>query len=308
MPGRAGPPLLGQAAHAVEPGAGVVGVDAEQPQLGVAGHHLHAEVAAPLVEHLPERAHPGRRGGGRRALVETSREPVAERPGRERHHHRVPEGRGGERQRHGAPARVPAVAAEEHEDAVEISNLNRQPLFGDADRGRRKATAAAERVARLHPGVQVEGLDRRLEAGSAPALLADVDVVVDASDNFATRFLANDASLAARRVLVHGAVLRYTAQFLTVVPGNTGCLRCLFEGPPEEGTVPTCAQAGVLGALAGFAGSLMAAEALRVLAGEQGAYAGRLVSLEARSGRTRVVPVRNRAGCPACGGAAEVAP
>src|SRR5512137_3014981 len=190
------------------------------------------------------------------------------------------------------------------EDEVELSNLNRQPLFGDADLGRRKAAAAAERIALLHPAVRVEGRDLRFGPAVAEDLVRGCDVVVDASDNFATRFLANDVAVAARRPLVHGAVLRYTAQFLTVMPGKTGCLRCLFEAPPAEGTIPTCAQAGVLGALAGFAGALMGAEALRVLAGERGAYAGRLVAYEARTGKSRLVPLRVRAGCPTCGAAA----
>ncbi len=186
------------------------------------------------------------------------------------------------------------------EDEVETSNLNRQPLYGEADLGRRKAAAAAERIGLLHPSVRVEGRDLRFGPEDAEDLVRGCDVVLDASDNFATRFLANDVAMAARRPLVHGAVLRFTAQFLTVMPGKTGCLRCLFEAPPAEGTVPTCAQAGVLGALAGFAGALMAAEALRLLSGERGAYAGRLVAFDARSGRSRLVPLRIRAGCPAC--------
>src|SRR5512137_632710 len=190
------------------------------------------------------------------------------------------------------------------EDEVEVSNLNRQPLFGDADLGKRKAPTAAARVSLLHPSVKVEGRDLRFGPDVAEDLVRGCDVVVDASDNFPTRFLANDVALAARRPLVHGAVLRYTAQFLTVMPGKTGCLRCLFEAPPAEGTVPTCAQAGVLGALAGFAGALMGAEALRLLAGERGAYAGRLVAYDGRSGRSRLVPLRVRAGCPTCGAAA----
>jgi molybdopterin/thiamine biosynthesis adenylyltransferase len=190
------------------------------------------------------------------------------------------------------------------EDAVETSNLNRQPLFGEADLGKRKALTAAALLARIHPTVKVEPQDARFDPDNAAALVQGADVVVDASDNFATRFLANDTAIAARRPLVHGGVLRFSAQFLTVMPGKTGCLRCLFEAPPAEGTVPTCAQAGVLGALAGFAGALMGAEALRLLAGERGAYAGRLVAFDGRSGRTRLVPVRVRAGCPVCSAAA----
>jgi len=188
------------------------------------------------------------------------------------------------------------------DDAVETSNLNRQPLFGEAELGRRKAEAAEERIRRLHPRVRVEGVDRRFDAGCAAEAVRSADVVVDGSDNFATKFLASDAAVAGRRPLVHGGVLRYTAQLLTVMPGQTGCLRCLFEEPPPPGSVPSCAQAGILGALAGFAGALLAAEALRLLAGERGAYAGRLVVFEARPGRTRIVPLRIRPGCPACEG------
>jgi molybdopterin/thiamine biosynthesis adenylyltransferase len=186
-------------------------------------------------------------------------------------------------------------------DAVELSNLNRQPLFGDADLGSRKAAAAAARLARLFPAVQVEPLDARFVPENAEGLARSADVIVDGSDNFETKFLANDVAVATGRPLVHGGILRYSAQILTVVPGETGCLRCLFEAPPPPGAVPTCAEAGVLGALAGFAGSLLGAEAVRLLAGERGALAGRLLVYEARAARARSVPVRRRPGCAACG-------
>jgi molybdopterin/thiamine biosynthesis adenylyltransferase len=192
-------------------------------------------------------------------------------------------------------------------DAVETSNLARQPIFGEADLGERKAAAAARRIARTFPSVNVEAVDARFDERTAPELVRRADVVIDGSDNFATRFLANDAALAAGKVLVHGGVLRFTAQLLTVLPGKTGCLRCLFEGPPPEGEVPTCAEAGVLGPLVGFAGSLMGADAVRVLSGDNSAYAGRLLVYEGRSARSRTVPVRLRDGCPACAAAPKPA-
>jgi molybdopterin-synthase adenylyltransferase len=189
------------------------------------------------------------------------------------------------------------------DDAVETSNLNRQPLFKEADVGERKARAAAARLRAIFPTVEVHARDARFDAGNALDLLAEVDLVVDGSDNFETKFLANDAALRARKPLVHGGVLRTTAQLLTVVPGGLGgCLRCLFEAPPPAGSVPSCAQAGIVGAVAGFAGALMGAEALRVLAGERGAYEGRLFTWEARTARSRIVLVRRRPGCPACAG------
>jgi molybdopterin-synthase adenylyltransferase len=193
------------------------------------------------------------------------------------------------------------------DDAVETSNLNRQPLFTEQALGQRKAAAAAARLAALHPGVHVEALDRRFDAAGAEALVRSVDVVVDGSDNFATKFLASDAATRCARPLVHGGVLRTTAQILTVVPGLTGCVRCLFEAPPPPGQVPSCAEAGIVGALAGHAGALMGAEALRLLKGERGAYAGRLLVFEARSGRARLVLVRRRLGCPACAGTQPLA-
>ncbi len=193
------------------------------------------------------------------------------------------------------------------DDAVESSNLNRQPLFTEADLGRRKALAAAERLRALHPGLKVEPLDRRFDAAGAEALVRSVDVVVDGSDNFATKFLASDAATRCGRTLVHGGVLRTTAQILTVVPGLSGCIRCLFEGPPPPGQVPSCAEAGIVGALASHAGALMGAEALRLLSGERGAYAGRLLVFEARGGRSRLVLVRRRIGCPACAGTQPLA-
>jgi molybdopterin-synthase adenylyltransferase len=185
-------------------------------------------------------------------------------------------------------------------DAVETSNLNRQPLFTEADLGLRKAAAAGRRLARLFPAVRLESIDGRFDDATAAALVRSVDVVVDGSDNFPTKFLANDAAMAAGKPLVHGGILRFTAQLLTVVPGATGCLRCLFEEPPPPGAVPTCAEAGVLGPLAGFAGALMGTEAVRLLSGERGTYAGRLLVYEARSAGSRTVPVRPREGCPAC--------
>jgi molybdopterin/thiamine biosynthesis adenylyltransferase len=186
-------------------------------------------------------------------------------------------------------------------DAVETSNLNRQPLFGEDDVGARKADAAAARLRALFPRLAVVALDVRFAAANAAELVRGAQVVVDGSDNFETKFLLNDTAVRARVPLVHGGVLRTTAQLLTIAPASLGgCLRCLFEAPPPAGEVPSCAQAGILGPVAGFAGALMGAEALRLLARERGAYEGRLFTYEARTARSRLVPVRKRPGCTAC--------
>ena len=144
-------------------------------------------------------------------------------------------------------------------DLIETSNLNRQPLFLESDLGERKAAVAAGRLRALRPLLVVEPLDARFDEGNAAQRVRGVDVVIDGSDNFATKFLANDAAVAAGKPLIHGGILRTTAQLMTVVPGPAGCLRCLFEEPPPPDAMPPNAQAGVLGALAGFAGALMAA-------------------------------------------------
>jgi molybdopterin/thiamine biosynthesis adenylyltransferase len=188
-------------------------------------------------------------------------------------------------------------------DVVDTSNLNRQALFKEADVGERKVRVAAARLRALYPWVEVDARDERFEPGNAVELMRAADVTLDGSDNFATKFLASDAAMRTRKPLVHGGVLRTTAQILTIAPGGLGgCLRCLFEAPPPEGEVPSCAVAGILGPVATFAGGLMAAEALRLLGGERGAYEGRLFTYEARSARGRLVLVRRRQGCPGCAG------
>jgi len=190
--------------------------------------------------------------------------------------------------------------------AVELADLTRQPLLGEADVGQRKAAAAARRLAALFPRLRVEGLDQRLDASSAPALLASTDVVADCSGHFATMFLLNDTAVGAGKALVHGAAVGLTAHVLTVIPGSAGCLRCLFEGPPPLGAVLGPARIGLFGPLAGFAGALVGREAVRLLSGEAPAHAGLLLEYEARSARTRTVPVRRRPGCAGC--AAVAAP
>jgi len=195
---------------------------------------------------------------------------------------------------------------------VETSDLAWQPLYREADLGARRAAAARARLALLFPDLDVGALDQPLDEASAGTLFRQADAIVDGAPRFEDKFLASDAAVAARKPLVHGGLLRYSAQILTLTPGASGCLRCLFEGPPPRGAVPSVAEAGVLGPLAGLAGALMGAEALRLLAGERGSYAGRMMIYEARGARGRAVNVRPREGCPVCaavrGPAAERGP
>lgn len=184
-------------------------------------------------------------------------------------------------------------------DRVDESNLHRQILFEDEDAGRSKVAVAAQRLAERWPGIAVEPRAIRFEDGTADRLLAGVDVVIDGSDNFPTRFLANDLCVEAGVPLVHAAVLGWSAQIMTVdMSTERGCYRCLFEDPPEDGAVPTCARAGVLGPVAGVIGALAAAEAIRLLLGQRPAHAGRLLTYESRGRQFRSVQFNRRSDCP----------
>jgi adenylyltransferase/sulfurtransferase len=186
-------------------------------------------------------------------------------------------------------------------DVVELSNLQRQTLFVTADVGRPKAEAAAERLRAAAPSVRIEPHAIRLDAATAWDLFEDADLIVDGSDNFATKFLVNDACVLGEIPLVTGGIRQWLGQILTVWPGRSPCYRCLFEEPPPPGEIPSCAEVGVLGALAGIVGALQAREALRLLRGEPAPTQGMLLTIEAQSGLVRRVPVSERPGCAVCG-------
>lgn len=192
------------------------------------------------------------------------------------------------------------------DEPVASADLVVQPLLDDADVGRSRSSGLARALARLHPALEVIVTPTPADAAGALALVRGVEVVIDAPGRFPTMFLCGDAAAAAGVPLVHGAVLGHTAQLLSVVPGATGCLRCLFEGPPRP--EPGAADPDPLGPLAGLVGSLLGVEAVRLLEGHAGAYAGRLVVYEVRSAWSRAVPLHRRPGCPACGAPGAAAP
>lgn len=178
------------------------------------------------------------------------------------------------------------------DDTVSLSNLQRQVIHGTPDLGRPKIESAAEAVHRLNPHVAVEGHALRLDAANATDLIAQYDVVADGSDNFATRYCVSDACFHAGRPLVTAALGRFDGTLTTIRAHETGSdgrpnptYRCLFPNPPPPGTVPPCAEAGVLGALAGVMGSLMAMEVIRAVAGFGEPLVGRLLMVDARSMR-----------------------
>ncbi|MDW7711711.1 MAG: HesA/MoeB/ThiF family protein [Deferrisomatales bacterium] len=187
------------------------------------------------------------------------------------------------------------------DDRVELTNLQRQVIHATADLGRAKAASAAERLRALNPEIRVEEHPVRLRAANAPAILAGYDAAVDGSDTFASKFLVNDACAAAGLPHVFAGILAFEGQLLTVVPGRGPCYRCFFREPPPPGSVPTCAQAGILGPVAGVLGSLQALEVLKLLLGVGEPAAGRLVLFDGLGLTWREVAVQRDPRCPACG-------
>lgn len=187
-------------------------------------------------------------------------------------------------------------------DAVDLSNLHRQILFGTADVGRPKAEAAAAALRRANPDVRVEALTQRVTAENARALFRGHGVVVEGSDSPETKFAANDAAIALGIPIVVGGVVRFSGQVLAVLPGRSACYRCVFEAPPS-GEAETCEAAGVLGAAAGVVGALMAVEAQKILLGIGPAAGGSMRVLDLLAGTERAVPWPRRPGCAACGSA-----
>ncbi|SDQ72137.1 adenylyltransferase and sulfurtransferase [Quadrisphaera sp. DSM 44207] len=178
------------------------------------------------------------------------------------------------------------------DDVVEASNLQRQVLHGVEDLGRAKADSAARAVHRLDPGVVVEPVRERLTDANADRLLAGCDLVVDGADNFATRYAVADACARLGLPEVFGSVLRFDAQVGVFWPGRGATYRDVFPAPPPAGSVASCAEAGVLGALCGVVGSVMAVEAVKVLTGTGRPLVDRLLVLDALTMSWRAVRVR----------------
>lgn len=193
-------------------------------------------------------------------------------------------------------------------DHVSLSNLQRQIAHRTADIGRLKTESAAEAATAINPHVRVEAHPFRLTEENAQALISQYDIVLDGSDNFATRFLVNDACHHAGRTLVSAAVGQFDGQ-LAVYKSHLRpdgqrlypCYRCLFPEPPPEGTVPSCTEAGILGALTGVLGSMQALEALKEILAIGETMAGRLMLYDALGGLVRTVKVLPDPECKLCG-------
>jgi molybdopterin-synthase adenylyltransferase len=195
------------------------------------------------------------------------------------------------------------------DDRVELSNLQRQIAHTTARLGMLKALSAAEAGAAINPGVRIETHPTRLTPDNAASLIARYDIVCDGTDNFATRFLVADACVLGRRTLVSAAVLRFEGQLSVFKPhAHDGgpCYRCLFPEPPPEGVVPSCSEAGVLGAVTGVMGTLQATETLKEILGIGESLSGRLLIWDALATRFRMVRLCQDRACALCGPAATI--
>lgn len=185
-------------------------------------------------------------------------------------------------------------------DVVDLSNLQRQVIHSTPDVGRLKVESAREKLLRLNPGVQVNAHADFLRAENVLELIRPYDFIVDGTDNFPVKFLINDACVMAGKPFSHGGILRFEGQTFTHLPG-TACYRCLFGAPPPPGEVPSCSQAGILGAIAGMLGTIQAAETLKYLAGVGELLTDQLLTFDAKTMDFHKLRVPRNNHCPLCG-------
>ena len=187
-------------------------------------------------------------------------------------------------------------------DDVDLSNLQRQILHGTKDIGRAKLESAQDRLRDINPEIGIELHQCRFSSENAPQIVSKYDIVVDGSDNFATRYLSNDVCVFARKPNVYGSVFRFEGQTTVFAPHLGGpCYRCLFPEPPPPDAVPNCAQAGVLGVLPGIIGLLQTIEAIKLIIGIGEPLVGRLLHFDALKVKFRELNLRRDAQCPVCG-------
>lgn len=185
-------------------------------------------------------------------------------------------------------------------DHVELSNLQRQIAHFTRDVNTPKVESAANKMKDINPDVTVYTYQNYLCADNIRDIIKGYDFVVDGTDNFPTKFLVNDACIMEDIPFSHGGILRFDGQAMTVIPGKSSCYRCSFRNPPPPEAVPTCSQAGVLGAIAGMLGTIQAAEALKFITGAGELLTDTLLSFNAKTMDFRKAPLKKQADCPIC--------
>lgn len=186
-------------------------------------------------------------------------------------------------------------------DEVDLSNLQRQIIHSSRDLGKAKALSAQESLEALNPEIKVTTYLVRAQAQNIMELIRDYDFIIDGTDNFPAKFLINDACVLGGKPFSHAGILRFQGQLMTYIPGGGPCYRCVFTAPPPPEAVPSCREAGVIGALAGVIGSLQAAQAVNYLAGIGEAPAGSLLTYDALKTEFRKIRLPRRRDCAVCG-------
>ena len=185
-------------------------------------------------------------------------------------------------------------------DVVDLSNLQRQIIHFTADVKKAKVLSAKEKIEQLNPDVTMVTYQDLLTANNVIEIIEQYDFIIDGTDNFATKFLVNDACVLAKKPFSHGGILRFEGQSFTYVPGQA-CYRCVFNAPPPPNAVATCSQAGVLGSIAGILGTIQATEAIKYLIGKGKLLTNRLLVFNALDMEFRNVKFKHNSNCPICG-------
>lgn len=185
-------------------------------------------------------------------------------------------------------------------DTVDLSNLNRQILHNTGDLGKPKTASAYEKLSRLNPDISICTTNVRLTAENAAELISDYQVVVDATDNFPTRYILNQACANQRIPFIHGGISGFFGQVTTIIPGQGPCFQCLFRDPPPPEALP--AAPGVLGAVAGTIGTIQAGEVVKIILGTGRLLTGRLLMYDALEMSFREIAIKRDGGCTVCGG------
>jgi adenylyltransferase/sulfurtransferase len=185
-------------------------------------------------------------------------------------------------------------------DKVDLTNLQRQIIHFSKDVGREKVVSAQEKMKAINPDVKVITHQVMLSSANIEEIIRGYDFIIDGTDNFPVKFLINDACVFHKKPYSHGGILRFQGQTITYTPGNA-CYRCIFKEPPPKNAVPTCSQAGILGAVAGMLGTIQAAEALKYLLGIGDLLENRLLTFDALKMGYREVKINKNKKCPVCG-------
>jgi adenylyltransferase/sulfurtransferase len=186
-------------------------------------------------------------------------------------------------------------------DNIELNNLQRQILHTTAEVGTSKAESAKKKMNSLNHDVDVVVYNLRLTSENILDIISEYDIIVDGTDNFPTRYLVNDACVMKNKPLIHAGIFQFDGQAITIVPGKGPCYRCLFSEPPPPGLVPSCQEAGILGAVAGILGVIQANEVLKLILGYGEPLIGRLFIFDAQNSTFRTVKVPRDPKCPVCG-------